>query len=683
MSSFLTKISLTLLAGAFIFAGSMLVFPNISFANSHTATTTTPAGSLAQTPPTPTDDAPFVNPGVAGSGEFLVDALKCTGIVSCIFSLPQKAFLVGFYLVSLVASFLMMIAGMMFDYSLMLSITKDFINQDFVTSSWTIVRDFSNMLFIFILLYTGVETILGVGNWRRTVLMVVIMALLINFSLFFTKVVIDAGNILAVGVYEALGSSPGSGKPNEISGTLVSAFQPQNFIVASAEGTSSGEALIVFAISIAVSLSVAWVFFMIALVFFGRILAFWFLMIVAPFAFISIALPKGNIFNEWVDTLLKQVFIAPLFLFLMYIIMKIVEAKPLEKYLVASASGAGGLADKILLPVLIATLLVVALMKTKDLVTKMSGDFGSLGAKIAGGVMGAATGGVALAGQKIIGRAALNATKNDSFRKFAATSPWGRAAYNLTDKTANAGFDVRGLPMGDKLGLGKGRDGSFAKTVEEAKKKDVAFNKKIATGKDGKPLTTTYETTETRTDAFGEITKEKVKKEGTTTQAFTEQLKQGYFFRTGTGGNIGAEQAAKELAKNEEKRQKEEAKKEKLGSRLKNSISDYKTQLKVPDGSDIDGAEAVAAREKFVEDLEGKVARAEAELDYVKTSLPNDIDAHTEANILKKKAEKALKKFKDLQVDIEKTQKELEKIEAEKDKKKKDDSTSDKKDDKH
>ncbi|MEK7801795.1 MAG: hypothetical protein AAB276_05010, partial [Pseudomonadota bacterium] len=114
----------------------------------------------------------------------------------------------------------MIVSAKAFDLSLTLSIDQQYVNQPFVTSAWEIVRDFANMLFIFVLLYVGINTMLGGAGHTRAIFMVIIVALLINFSLFFTKIIIDAGNILAVGVYESIGSAPAPGQPRDISLSL-------------------------------------------------------------------------------------------------------------------------------------------------------------------------------------------------------------------------------------------------------------------------------------------------------------------------------------------------------------------------------------------------------------------------------------------------------------------------------
>ncbi len=85
-----------------------------------------------------------------------------------------------------------------------------------VAETWKVLRDFGNMFFIFILLYTAIMTILGMGSGdvKKIVVKVIIMAVLINFSFFFTKVAIDASNIVSIAFYKQIVSSTCNGDPS-------------------------------------------------------------------------------------------------------------------------------------------------------------------------------------------------------------------------------------------------------------------------------------------------------------------------------------------------------------------------------------------------------------------------------------------------------------------------------------
>jgi hypothetical protein len=62
---------------------------------------------------------------------------------------------------------------------------------------WGIVRDIFNLTFIFGLVFIGFKIIFGDNSARRTLGTLIIAALLVNFSLFITKIIIDFANIAA------------------------------------------------------------------------------------------------------------------------------------------------------------------------------------------------------------------------------------------------------------------------------------------------------------------------------------------------------------------------------------------------------------------------------------------------------------------------------------------------------
>jgi len=374
-----------------------------------------------------------------------------------------------YYLFYKPASFILVGGAYVFDAMLMLSIDSKFVQQDFIDTSWKVVRDFSNMAFIFVLLYTGIATMLGTHGWAKTVRNVVIIALLINFSLFFTKIIIDAGNILAVGIYESMGQpKPSTGlngthivagksslEERDISARLAKAFQPQSFI-RTTEKIPALDAIIVFIISGVVSIFAGYIFFKAALLFIGRLLAFWFLMIISPFAFISITFPKGNKFQGWLDALVSQAFVAPVFLFLVYLIMQVINSQILDGLIEnpVDASLKSFTFDKVLMPVIIATLVIMALKFALEFSEKMAGDFGKLGASMAGAAMGIAgglaLGGTALAGRAVGGKLAAKAFEGGTMQKWAAS-----------EKTGLLGAAQRNLGMRGTMALDTARSASW------------------------------------------------------------------------------------------------------------------------------------------------------------------------------------------------------------------------------
>jgi hypothetical protein len=111
------------------------------------------------------------------------------------------------YVVLFIVSRLLWLAGLVFDASISVSLNMAVLLKavPIVDIGWVIFRDLANMLFIFILIYTGIKTIIGLeGNTGKVVTEIIVMALLINFSLFITKTIVDASNIVALRFYNAM-----------------------------------------------------------------------------------------------------------------------------------------------------------------------------------------------------------------------------------------------------------------------------------------------------------------------------------------------------------------------------------------------------------------------------------------------------------------------------------------------
>ncbi len=240
------------------------------------------------------------------------------------------------------------IAGSVFDVAAAYSLSPqvidatfgDDISTSFVEKGWGLIRNLSNIIFIFLLLYIGIKTVLGLGDWKKQVLNIIIVALLINFSLFFTKIVIDASNLLALQFYNNIGSgsaavagSDGFAQitgfaPRSISTNLSDAVSPERLIQMDsyqawvAADRSVYTLIVVFLVAAVINLALAFAFFSAAFLFIGRLIALWIIMITSPIAFIGIIFPQINkvASGKWVEQLTNQALVAPVFLFFIYIV---------------------------------------------------------------------------------------------------------------------------------------------------------------------------------------------------------------------------------------------------------------------------------------------------------------------------------------------------------------------------
>jgi len=108
-----------------------------------------------------------------------------------------------------IAGFLLSIAGALLNVSLTITLhIRDFVdNTPAIYTIWKTIRDIAGLFFIFFLLFAAFQIILGrgtVGSYGSTIKNIIIAAILINFSFFFTGLAIDASNVVSLAIYRAM-----------------------------------------------------------------------------------------------------------------------------------------------------------------------------------------------------------------------------------------------------------------------------------------------------------------------------------------------------------------------------------------------------------------------------------------------------------------------------------------------
>ncbi|MFA5773494.1 MAG: hypothetical protein WC908_02365 [Candidatus Paceibacterota bacterium] len=425
------------------------------------------------------------------------------------------------------SSALFAITGKLLDVSISYSIKDTSYRSAFVVEGWKLVKDFCNMFFIFILLYIAFSTILNINsaNTKQMIINVVIIGLLINFSLFATQVIIDASNVLTRVFYNESALVVGekglndkvvtsqTGKFGEIrlSEAIVTKIGPVKLITDAAkvgtstnangdeivnDGVTAGTFILVVLLASAVNIVGLIVFLSVSLIFIARVIGLWLAMVFAPFAFFSYMIPAMQNWEMvgwkkwWPDTI-KMAFLAPVFLFFMYLIIKFLGIMSIAVFDADNKSGM----DFVVAIMIPFGLVMVLMWKAKGIAKDMSGKIGDYATKVGktiGGVaLGGAVGGLALAGRQTLGRAAANLSQSNKFRDWASQSKFGKSVAKMTGGIASGSFDARGVKiagkdLGSATGLKVGKNvktGGFAKGREEKVKKEEEFaNKMLDTG---------------------------------------------------------------------------------------------------------------------------------------------------------------------------------------------------------
>jgi len=232
------------------------------------------------------------------------------------------------------ASGVLSITGVLLDGSIRAALdTGWFKSITAIDAGWMIIRDLVNMGFIFIMLYIAISTILQLSSYNIKSMLVklIIAAVFINFSLFITRVVMDAGNIVALNFYNAITNNQQTTSSKQIItlSKLESAYgvtgqdtDPKINYLTGIEVVKelSGSALLANQILRLFVMCVAiYVFFKASFLFIARILGFIFLMLFSPIGFIGAVFPGASgAATKWRKTLIDQTLVAPVFIILIY-----------------------------------------------------------------------------------------------------------------------------------------------------------------------------------------------------------------------------------------------------------------------------------------------------------------------------------------------------------------------------
>jgi hypothetical protein len=289
-----------------------------------------------------------VNSAQQGTGDIFA-ACKNLNFSGCVTSILY-AFTVG------IGSTFAYIAVYFFNVTVQLSLNGSAYGLDFISTSWTTARDLANMAFLFILLFIAFQIIFRADTSGTMSLLagVIIVALLVNFSFFFTRVVIDAGNILSIQFYNsipapslatslnnggAVGSTPtsignginsaatalGAGTTKDLTAGIMNMLQVQSLLNQNSFQAAQGSTIATIFLFIAIAI-VLWlltvVFITAGVKFLFRIVVLWFLIIASPLAFIAAAVQgmNGGYFKQWRDLLFNHAFYPVAFLFIFLIL---------------------------------------------------------------------------------------------------------------------------------------------------------------------------------------------------------------------------------------------------------------------------------------------------------------------------------------------------------------------------
>ena len=355
-----------------------------------------------------------------------------------------------------------------------------------VEEGWRIFRDLANIMIIFVLLIIGIATILqsqGYGA-KKLLGMLIAVAILINFSLFFTNIVIDSSNLLALQFYNKVEKSEiaRGGWTNGWSGfgdSYMQAFKLSTLYnsggndfsdLLAGGGSSTGRIFLITILGSILFLVAAFSFLAGVFLLMSRYVVLIFLMILAPVAFVGMILPATSGYaKQWMSMLFKYAFFAPIYFLLTWFVIKVINSDAFAQSLGLfggerfSSVVNGGSVELILNFVIVIFFIIGSLIIANNMGIKGSKavmSWGGAATKWGRGFAGGATFG---AGGRILrntaGRGASKLADSEKLKTRAAGGGAGGVLARMQLRglrgVAGSSFDVRATKAGKGLGLGK------------------------------------------------------------------------------------------------------------------------------------------------------------------------------------------------------------------------------------
>lgn len=322
--------------------------------------------------------------------------------------------------------------------------------------TWRILRDIANIMLIFGFLGAGIATVLNIDQygWKTKMLpKLLIAAVFLNFSLFFTEALIDVSNVFAVQFYTQIngGHMPTAStlkdsiSSNEgIQGKIMSQLGLTAIYAPALNGTQvfkGSNPLLIGFMSIILFMVAAFVLFSLAFILIARFVALIFYILLSPVGFMGLAIPQMEYrAGQWWHGFLDQIITAPILMLLLYVALAVITD---VQFLIPggdptgfTTSNFGAFASYLLSFMIAIGLLLVVVIKAKSM--------SAFGAGKATAFAGKLTFGATAWGMRSTAGAGSQAASQWLRRtKFGATKT-GRLVTSFADKGAKASFDVRG-----------------------------------------------------------------------------------------------------------------------------------------------------------------------------------------------------------------------------------------------
>ncbi len=202
---------------------------------------------------------------------------------------------------------------------------NEFINNPVVEIGWSLTRDVANMMFIVVLLIIAFSTMLRIQtyHYKQSLVKLIIMAVLINFSKLISGVIIDFFQVLMLTFVR--------GFQGALGGNVIQAFRIYDMLaLAEGTGAAQGQDLNTLAIIAGLALAAAgltvvvFTVMIMILVLLYRIIMIWLLVVLSPLAYFAYTI-RPAYWSQWWSEFFQQLTTGPVIAFFLWLELKVAQ----------------------------------------------------------------------------------------------------------------------------------------------------------------------------------------------------------------------------------------------------------------------------------------------------------------------------------------------------------------------
>lgn len=221
---------------------------------------------------------------------------------------------------------LLVVSGALMDSALSQELFTSLMDQN-IYRMWTIVRDILNMFFMILLLFSAFATIFQVEKYhiRKVIIMLIVMALLVNFSFPISRFIIDFSNSAMYFILDQITVGRHVSESALITNITSYGKLQSSSISGDSNTTTLILGLIVFTFVLFITM------FAIAINLIIRLVAFMILIVLSPVGFVFAFFPDTkSVASSWWSALIKYALMGPIMTFFLYMAMVVFERNSLS-----------------------------------------------------------------------------------------------------------------------------------------------------------------------------------------------------------------------------------------------------------------------------------------------------------------------------------------------------------------